>query len=423
MSRMTDQVSASKLPSWLRDNLGSSFPQAERERDKLSSEIERAVDSLRDFCTQLARKAEQDMETKRDNRAQYRAAKAISRLTTILPEMCKDFNIPEAKNSVNLRNLQRDTAKLASEAARTREEWLRQIRPYHILDMMTLGGNIDKLRRLSDELHTFLMGRGAVLRSLEEIDGKLESLTKLEAAKELAISQRKGVEEKIREGERTDEALRAQLKQIRTNPKMIQFLQFDSELRKLRGELLRTGFSRLGRPIKKLISISERGDYPLPIEVRETAREYVGKPFATFLSETDGYPRLKALMQALSASVSSGKLALKQREAKKVIERSDRVVAEDSLAQIHSNARKAKLAYDQNLSDTETEALVQQLREIRRKGKANKNLLDEHRADLDRAVANEHQAEEQINALVKEIQGLAKKLTGSEMTLQLAEAS
>jgi len=362
------------------------------------------------------------METKRDNRAQYRAAKAISRLTTILPEMCKDFNIPEAKNSVNLRNLQRDTAKLASEAARTREEWLRQIRPYHILDMMTLGGNIDKLRRLSDELHTFLMGRGAVLRSLEEIDGKLESLTKLEAAKELAISQRKGVEEKIREGERTDEALRAQLKQIRTNPKMIQFLQFDSELRKLRGELLRTGFSRLGRPIKKLISISERGDYPLPIEVRETAREYVGKPFATFLSETDGYPRLKTLMQALSASVSSGKLALKQREAKKVIERSDRVVAEDSLAQIHSNARKAKLAYDQNLSDTETEALVQQLREIRRKGKANKNLLDEHRTDLDRAVANEHQAEEQINALVKEIQGLAKKLTGNEMTLQLAEA-
>ena len=420
MSRMTDQVSATNLPSWLRENLGSSLSQAERERDKLSSEIGKAIDTLRDFCTQLARKAEQDMETKRDNRAQYRAAKAIARLTSILPDMCKDFTIPEQKNSVNLRNLQRDTSKLASEAARTREDWLRQIRPYHILDMMTLGGNIDKLRRLSDELHTFLMGRGALLRSLEEVDGKLESLNKLQAAKELAMSQRKRIEEKIKEAERTDETLRAQLKDVRANPKMVQFLQFDSELRKLRSELLLTGFSRLGRPIKKLISISERGDYPLPIDVREAAREYVSKPFATFLSEGEGYPRLKSLMQALSASVSSGKLALKQREAKKVTERSDRVVAEDSLAQIHASAKKAKLAYDQCLSDPETEALVQQLREVRKKGKANKNWLEQLRGELKRAVANEHQAEEQIIALVKEIQGLARKLTGSEMTLQLA---
>ncbi|HXZ90759.1 MAG TPA: hypothetical protein VEG61_06835 [Candidatus Dormibacteraeota bacterium] len=419
---MTDQIPTAKLPSWMRNTLGSNLSQAERERDKLTSEIGRATDSLRDFCSQLARKAEQDMETKRDNRAQYRAAKAIARLTAILPDMCKDFNVPEQKKSVNLRNLQRDTSKLASEAARTREEWLRQIRPYHILDMMTLGGNIDKLRRLSEELHTFLMGRGALLRSLEEIDGKLESLNKLQAAKELAMSQRKMVEERIEEAERTDQTLRNQLKSIRANPKMIRFLEFDSELRKLRSELLRTGFSRLGRPIKKLISISERGDYPLPIEVRETAREYVSKPFATFLSEGDGYPRLKSLMRALSASVSSGKLALKQREAKKVIERSDQVVAEDSLAQTHANARKAKLAYDQCLSDPETEVLVGQLREVRKKGKANKNSREELRAELERAVANEHQAEEQINALVKEIQSLAKKLTGSEMTLQLAQS-
>jgi len=418
---MTDQVPTTKLPSWLRSNLGSSLSQAERERDKLTAEIGRALDSLRDFCKQLALKAEQE-ETKRDNRAQYRAAKAIVRLTTILPNMCKDFTIPEQKNSTNLRNLQRDTSKFASDAGKTREEWLRQIRPYHILDMMTLGGNIDKLRRLSDELHTFLMSRGTILRSLEEIDGKLESLIKLQAAKDSATAQRKREEERIAEAERKDQTLRTQLKTVRTNPKVVRILEFDSELRRLRDELLRTGFSRLGRPIKKLISISERGEFPLPIEVRETAREYASKPFATFLSETEGYPRLKKLMQALSASVSSGKLSLKQREAKKVTERSDQVVAADSLAQIHINAKKAKIAYDQCLTDSETRTLVEQLKEIRKQGKANKSTLDELRTDLQRAVTNEHQAEEQTTALVKEIQGLAKKLTGNELTLQLPAA-
>jgi uncharacterized protein YggU (UPF0235/DUF167 family) len=417
---MTSQVQVTKLPSWLRSTLGSNLTQTERERDKLTSEINRAVDSLRDSCTQLARKAEQDMETKRDNRAQYRAAKAVSKLSAILPELCSDFNVPDQKTSVNLRNLQRDTSKLATEAARTREEWLRQIRPYYIIDMMTLGGNIDKLRRLGDELHNFLMGRGALIRSLEEIDEKLTSLTKLQAAKETAVAERKAVEEKIKETERVDETLRSQAQNVRGNEKLVRFLEIDSELRKLRGELIRTGFSRLGRPIKKLISISERGDYPLPIEVRETAKEYVRKPFSTFLSEGDGYPRLKSLMEALSRAISSGKLALKQREAKKVTERSEQVVTRDSLAKIHESARKSKLAYDQCLSDHDTEALVRELRDVRKKGKANRSLMEQLKAELERTTENEHQAEEQIASLLREIQGLARKLTGSDTILQLA---
>jgi hypothetical protein len=201
---------------------------------------------------------------------------------------------------------------------------------------------------------------------------------------------------------------------------MIRFLEVDSELRKLRSELLRTGFSRLGRPLKKLISISERGDYPLRIEVRETAKEYAKKPFTTFLSEADGYPRLKSLMEALSGAVSSGKLALKQREAKKVIERSEQVVAQNSLAPIHESARKTKLAYDQCLSDPETETLVQEQREIRKRGKTNRAFLEDLRAELQRAIENERQMEEQISSLLMEIQNLARKLTSGDLTLQLA---
>jgi flagellar biosynthesis GTPase FlhF len=111
---------------------------------------------------------------------------------------------------------------------------------------------------------------------------------------------------------------------------------------------------------------------------------------------------------------------LKQREAKKVIERSEQVVTENSLQQIHESARKTKSAYDQCLSDRETETLVQEQRDIRKKGKANRTLLDELRAELKRAVENERQTEEQISSLLREIQGLARKLTGGDLTLQLA---
>jgi hypothetical protein len=416
---MTNQVAVTKLQDWLRDSLGSNLSQAERERDKLVSEIKRGVDSLRGFCDQLIRKAEQDMETKRDNRAQYRASKAVARLTSIIPDMCKDFNIPSLKDSTSLRNLQRDTSKLASEAARSREEWLRQIRPYYILDMMTLGGNIDKLRRLGDELHNFLMGRGALLRSLEDVNEKIDSLSKMKASEELAVSQRKSLEERLKETDRLDESLRLQAESVRGNPKVTRFLEVDSELRRLRGELIRTGFSRLGRPLKKLISISERGDYPLPVEVRESAKEYIRKPFTTFLAETDGYPRLKSVMSALSGGVSSGKLALKQREAKKVVERSEQVISGNSLSNIHESAKKAKLTYDQILSDQETKALVQQLTDLRKRGKENRASQEELKAELERAIENEKHSSEQINSLLREIENFARKLSSTDLKLQL----
>jgi hypothetical protein len=416
---MTDQVSVAKLQDWLRNSLSSNLSQVERERDKLVAEITRGLDSLSALCGQLSHKAEQDMESKRDNRAQYRAAKAVARLTSIIPEMCKEFNIPTEKNSAILRNLQRETSKLASEAARTREEWLRQIRPYYIIDMMTLGGNIDKLRRLGDELHNFLMGRGSLLHSLEELDEKIDSLAKLQASKDSATSQRQFLEHKLGDTEQVDKSLRSQVEEIRRNPKIKEYLQLDAELRALRNDLIRVGFSRLGRPLKKLLSVSERGDYPLPVEVREIAKEYAKKPFATFLTEEDGYPRLKTVMAALSRAVLSGKLALKSREAKKVIERTEQVVLRDSLAKIYEKSRDRKRTYDQLLAGQETAALVQRLRDLRQKGRENRSVQDELRAELKRAVESERRLEEQVDSLLKDIEAFSRKLTRAELKLQL----
>lgn len=417
---MTDQIPVIKLQEWLRKSLSSTITQADRERDKLRAEITRSLDSVTSFCTQLSKKAEQDMESKRDNRAQFRAAKAVARLTTIIPEMCRELTIPPANDTTSLRNLQRETSKLATEAARTREEWLKQIRPYYIIDMMTLGGNIDRLRRLGDELHTFLVGRGSILRSLEELNEKLDSLSKLQSSKESAASQREAVERKLSEAEQLDKSLKEQVEGIRHNPSIKEYIQLDADLRALRSELIRTGFSRLGRPLKKLMSISERGDYPLPIEVRESAKEYIKKPFATFLREEPDYPRLKAVMSALSKAVSSGKLPLKQRETKKVIERTEQVVGENSLAQIYEKSRERKNTYDQFIADRDSAALVQQLRTLREKGRANRTVQEALGADLKRANDNEKRFDEQIRSLLRDIETFSRKLAGADVKLQLA---
>lgn len=415
---MSNQVPVGELRDWLRRSLASNLTQAERERDKLIAEIAKAINSLPTYCGQLSRKAEQDMETKRDNRAQYRASKAVVRLTNIVSEMCKSVNMPATKDSVSLRNLQRQTSKLASDSSQSRMEWLRQIRPYYIIDMMTMGGNIDKVRRLGDELHNFLMGRGTILRSLEELDEKLTSLNKAQASRDSATTQRQALEQKLLEHEKLGQSLHAQVDEIRQNPKIKDYIEIDSQLRSFRTDLLRSGFSRLGRPLKKLLSISERGDYPLPIELRESAKEYAKKPFTTFLREEDGYPRLKAVMSTLSKAVSSGKLALKQREAKKVLERSEKVVSEDSLAKLHSKSKELKAIYDKFLADQETAAFVLRLKELRENGKGNRKEQESLKAELQRSLDTEKRFNEQIDALVKDIEVFSRKLSGAAVKVQ-----
>ena len=90
----------------------------------------------------------------------------------------------------------------------------------------------------------------------------------------------------------------------------------------------------------------------------------------------------------------------------------------NSLATIHESALKAKAAYDQCISDAETATLVRQLKELRKRGKENRKLQMDLRSELERASENERQAEEQIRSLLRELQALARKLTGTEVTLE-----
>ena len=415
-----NEVPVSGLEAWLRKTMSPEISQAERERDRLLSDIRHALDMLQQNCTQLSKKAEQDMEMKRDNRAQYRAARAVVRLTAIIADMCEAFGIGSTKDSASLRNLQRETAKLASEAARRREEWLRQIRPYYILDMMTLGGNIDKVKRLAEELHNHLMGRGTILHSLEDLHEKVNSLGELRTTREAKIGLKESLERRLSEAKRTEQELHSQVNEIRENPKMKEYLTIDEELRKLRADLLATGFSRLGRPLKKLISISERGDYPIPSDVRESAKEYVRKPFTTFLSEEDGYPRLKAVITTLSKAVSSGKLALKQREAKKVVERSEQVVGAESLSKIHTEAKSLKQTHDSILIEGETAELVNRLRGLRQKGRVNRSLQQQLKAELQRAIDSDRHLEDQTRIAVEETEGFVRRMCKTTIKLQIA---
>jgi len=283
---------------------------------------------------------------------------------------------------------------------------------------MTFGGNIDKLRRLGEELHAYLQGRGLILRSFEQLDEKLKALEKLQTIKDSVTAQRETIAKRLADAESEEKSLRAEINQIKQNRKMKEYIAVEGQLRTLRVELLRIGFSRLGRPLRKLVSVSERGDYPIAIDIRDSLKEYIKKPFTTFLKENDGYPQLKRILTTLSAAVESGKMALKPREAKKVSDRSEDIVSGNSLASIHIQAKELKRTYDQHLADPEVASQVLRLRELRQRGRSNHGLQVELRAEAQRVSESERKAAEQITNLVEDIEQFSSKLTGVSVNIQ-----
>jgi uncharacterized protein (UPF0305 family) len=123
-------------------------------------------------------------------------------------------------------------------------------------------------------------------------------------------------------------------------------------------------------------------------------------------------------MTALQNAVSSGKLSLKQREAKKVLDRTEQVVSENSLAKIHHEARTLKDQYDQCLIDEETASLVKQMKDLRQKGRTNRIHQKELMEDLRRIVEIEKKANEQISNMTKEIEGFCSKMTGEAVEVE-----
>jgi hypothetical protein len=123
-------------------------------------------------------------------------------------------------------------------------------------------------------------------------------------------------------------------------------------------------------------------------------------------------------MSALSNAVSSGKLALKQREAKKVIDRNEQVVSLNSLLTIQTQAKALKQRHDQCLTDQETASLVQTMKTVRQKGRSNLAVEKELKDELRRTIETETKANDQINVLTKEIEDFSSKLAGVGIRVQ-----
>ena len=139
------------LEPWLRQALKAQVTTAEKAIQKSRTDIEAQLASLNEVIGDLLAKSEKDTTEKRDNRPVYRAARAVNRMCLELQNITSAPVLGEPQSYEGLRQFSDTTAKLANDVAGIRDRWIGYVRPYYILDTMSLNASIDKLRRLGDQ--------------------------------------------------------------------------------------------------------------------------------------------------------------------------------------------------------------------------------------------------------------------------------
>jgi len=355
---MEDVVEPKELEPWIREALRPQITAAEKAIQKAKSDVEAQVSSLNEIVTDLLGKSERDSTEKRNDRAAYKAARAMGRMCLELQDLLSAPVLGNPQTYEGLKQFSDVSARLAGDAARIRDRWIGSIRPYHILDMMSLNASIDKFRRLGEQAWYIFSKEGGLLHRLEETRSRIGKIEELENLLQKQLSERDQVSDEIKklEPQIADDEL--EVERLAADPKIAELKKIDNRLKVLRGELLASGFRRLGRPLRKLEAMAGRGEYPIPTEVREKLSEYLKRPFTTFVHEAEGYSSLKSILRNLQGAVKQRKLLLKQREERKVLEKIENVTQRNVLEGIHREATALVAERRRRLQDSECRELV-----------------------------------------------------------------
>jgi Fe-S cluster biosynthesis and repair protein YggX/uncharacterized protein YdcH (DUF465 family) len=416
---MESAVKLDELEPWLKDALRVQIANVNKAIKKAKTDVDSQISSLREVTADLAAKSEKDESEKRNDRAMYKAAKSVSRMCLELQRLLV-VNPPVDPHSYEgLRQFSDATAKLASNAAMVRDRWIGHIRPYYILDTMSLNASIDKLRRLGEQAWSLLSKDGNLLRRLEEIHARVEKTRELVKSLEKQSDEFGHMAEEASSLRPRISDAEHQMESVASNPKIADLRKIDNRLRELRAELLSSGFRRLGRPLRKLEAMAGRGEYSMVPEIRERLSEYLRRPFTTFIHEDDGYPHLKSVLIDMRRSVDLKKLLLKQREERKVLERIENVVEKNTLNGIHHEATMLLNERRRYLHDPECRELVTAYKQ--RKLDLNK-LRSEHEDLEHRSKLLSDKVEllrSSLAQFTRETEKLAERLSGKPIKVEL----
>ena len=388
----TLKIPLDNLKEWLEQETSTIIEPLKAEgTDKLNN-IRDKLGDLEENCEKLFDDSENEML--KSNPKTYRRAREAYRLARNILDAIDEITIPDKISQQNLQTLSEDFKRMLASIGLERAKRYPKISPYFIIDRRRLDSALRKTSESLEELRSFLSNEYATVKTVEDAFSRINKL--LQSIDELST-----VEERKKKIELKREALEKKIKESKREIALIEekdeageLDQINQKIKELRDKV-KYNLRHLQKPFLKFQTLAQRSKYSLRLDETEKLNEYLTKPFMAFVTENEGYPVLKRILQKMEDAIAKGKMKLKSSRLRKAHKKINDILRNDALNSLHRSCKES-FSQRQQLLTSETVVKLKKkstrfqkiLKKMQKQGKIidskNAILKNEHKKIVDK---------------------------------------
>lgn len=292
---------------------------------------------------------------------------------------------------------------------------------------MLFEGKVDRLRRLLDRLQTMSKDLNTALRKkkleLDDFDDLSEDISErerfLEKEKNLR-KEKKELEKREQEIESNLEKKESSLESLKRSQRFKELEEIEQKIKELarRKKNIRkkidSKISDLARPLRKMDKLIERNEHMVSRKVLDGLDSYLNSPVKTALSEDNGLPKLRAVLQELE-DVLHGKMQLSDRERRKRLEEVRDIIENEKIERL----RKRYFQVDSELKGLRQERESSPLLEKKSRLEKSVQRRELELKSVEKRMSNVQEELFEITEQIKDLTGEIKRKAKSLLDVEI----
>jgi len=382
-------TSSSEVKPWLEDKTNSILLPVHTQAKKLKNDMKLAIQSMDDVSTVLLDNSDREIE--RRNMKVYNRARALNKLAHLFVDRLKKLVAPEEISYDSLSRYSQEIQKIFIVMDIDIKNWFPRISPFFIMDRRRFLTVYEKAKQTHTVLDDFITKEYVKTKTLEEAFNLLNELQDVQNQRGAIGEEKNQIKNERLPVEKEIADLEQKIEELKTKGPIGELNTVNAEICNLTNELRNT-LRHMQKPFIKMqaLATSGGGGGITPDELKRI-NLYLENPFDALITEPNGYPELREILEKLQRMLAEDKLKLKEDKARKAEQLINELLKNDSLVQLQARSMNLSKTRDlllasPSMDETRRNLAVcqQQLEQL----KARKTSIETHEAVKDNAYNN-----------------------------------
>jgi hypothetical protein len=394
-------TSSGEVKPWLEDKTTSILSPVHGQAKKLRDDMNVAIQGVADVSKMLLDNSTREIE--RRNMKVYNRARALNKLAHLFVDRLRKLDTPEEISYDALNRYAQEIQKVFIVFDIDIKNWFPRISPFFIMDRRRFLTVYEKARQTYGILNDFVTEEYVKTKTLEEAFDLLNELQNMQKQQGAIGEEKEQIKNERLPVEKEIAGLEQKIDELKTKGPVDTLNMVNAEICNLTNEL-KHSLRHLQKPFIKMqaLATSGGGGGITPDELSKM-NFYLEKPFDALVSEQNGYPELREILEKLEHLLAEDKLKLKEDKARKAAQSINEILRQDSLSKLQVRCVEMASKRDQLLGSS-------QMDEIKRNITAYQQQLDQLKARKTSIETHEAVKENAYNEALDKISNLKRTI-------------